>query len=370
MPWAGTRAAAALAARHARRRETEDAPREAAPAKPQKARRRWEDLEQLEEYEALVRIRLDHAVPVREPLVLVSQVQRSGGTLLSRLFDGHPECHAHPYELKIGRGKQHTWPKLDPDRPESWFGALYEPEAGRHLVGGYSKPGLRETDLDVFPFGFLPRLQKRLFDECVAEGRATDARGVLDAYFTSYFNAWLDNQNLHTGPKRVVTGFMPRTIIDEGSVDRFFAAYPDGYLVSLVRDPRSWFGSASRHRPMYEEVDGAIEVWRRSAEAARDARTRHGERVAVLTYEELVREPEATMSRLAELLGIEMSPVLLAPTFNGRPIRANSSDPVAGYGVLAERVDAYRDLLDPAVVARIDELAGGLYEDIRALGRV
>ena len=61
---------------------------------------------------------------------------------------------------------------------------------------------------------------------------------MLDAYFTSYFNAWLDNQNLYTGPKRVVTGFTPRLAMDEGSVERFFAAYPDGTLVSIVRDPR------------------------------------------------------------------------------------------------------------------------------------
>ena len=100
-------------------------------------------------------------------------------------------------------------------------------------------------------------------------------------------------------------------------------------------------------------------------------RTRHGERVAVLTYEELVREPEATMRRLAERIGIEMSrrSCWCRRSTAGRSGRTRAT-PVAGYGILAERGDAYRDLLDPAVVARIDELAGGLYEDIRALGRV
>ena len=62
----------------------------------------WEQLDELGEYRQLGRVRTDHVVRVREPMVLVSQIQRSGGTLLSRLFDGHPECHAHPYELKIG----------------------------------------------------------------------------------------------------------------------------------------------------------------------------------------------------------------------------------------------------------------------------
>ena len=48
-------------------------------------------------------LRLRHAPPVHEPMLLISQVQRSGGTLLAQLFDGHPECLAHPYELKWGR---------------------------------------------------------------------------------------------------------------------------------------------------------------------------------------------------------------------------------------------------------------------------
>ena len=88
------------------------------------ARPLWEQLDELDEYRQLGRLRTDHVVPVREPMVLVSQIQRSGGTLLSRLFDGHPACHAHPYELKIGHKAR--WPKLELDAPESWFAALYE----------------------------------------------------------------------------------------------------------------------------------------------------------------------------------------------------------------------------------------------------
>ena len=57
-----------------------------------------------------------------------------------------------------------------------------------------------------------------------------------------------------------------------------------------------------------------------------------------------------------------MRPELLVPTFNGRPIRANSSDRVQGYGVRAERTEAWRDRLDAETVARVEELAGDLYE--------
>jgi hypothetical protein len=332
-----------------------------AAAKPAK-QNAWEQLDELGEYQELCRTRLEHLVPVREPLVLCSQIQRSGGTLLSRLFDGHPECHAHPYELKLGRA-QPQWPEIDlGDAPKRWFKRLYEEKVGQHLTAGYSKPGLKETDVEVFPFIFLPRLQKLIFDRCLAEWAVESVRDVFDAYFTSYFNGWLDNQNLYSGPKRVVTAFTPRTNLDPDSVQRFFEAYPDGTLVTLVRNPRAWYGSAVRHRRQYEDLETALDLWRQSAEAALAARERYGERAAVLTYEELVREPEATMRGLADHLGISWSPILLEPSFNGRPVRPNSSDAVAEYGVVGSRAEAWRDVLDAGAVERIDALAGDLYE--------
>jgi hypothetical protein len=44
-------------------------------------------------------------VPVREPLVLITQIQRSGGTLFAQLLDGHSKLHVHPSELHIGKPK-------------------------------------------------------------------------------------------------------------------------------------------------------------------------------------------------------------------------------------------------------------------------
>jgi len=328
----------------------------------------WEQLGELDEYERLCAVRLENLVPVREPVVLVSQVQRSGGTLLSRLFDAHPEIHAHPYEVHIGRRRRSRWSKIALDRPDELFEGLYEPKVAEHLAGGYTKPGLEHDDVDVFPFIFLPRLQRRIFDTCLAAKPLESERDVYNAYFTSYFNAWVDNQNLYTGPKRIVTGFTPRMIAHEPSVRRFFRAYPDGKLVSLIRDPRSWYASASRHRPKYQVVEEALEAWRESTAAALAAAQSFGERVVLITYEELVQEPESTMTRLAGRLGISMHPTLLSPTFNGRKIRPNSSDRVVSYGVVAERTERWRELLEPDVISQIEALAGELHERALASG--
>jgi hypothetical protein len=347
------------------------APVQAAPAKVKVPA--WEQLDEAGEYRAACAARRRYAVEVREPLVLVSQIQRSGGTLLSQLFDGHPECHAHPGEIYIGKPRKWDWPPLDLGDRESWFETLYEPLVTDYVREGYVKERPAKgsaVEPDVFPFAFSPRLQKEIFDACVAERSIESERDVLDCYFTSYFNAWLDNHNLYSGPKRVVTGFTPRFTMEPSNVDRFFSAYPDGTLVSLVRDPRAWYASAYKHRRYYRgDLDSTLDLWRRSTSAAIDATERYAERVLVLTYEELVTQTEATMAKVAERVGIAMAPQLLAPTFNGMPIQANSTDPAPRHGILAERVDAYRDVLDATTVERIVEQTRDLYEHAAALAR-
>jgi Sulfotransferase family len=322
----------------------------------------WEELGESEEYAALVRQRLAHLVPVEEPLVLCSQIQRSGGTLLSQLFDGHPEVHAHPHEIKIGWPREANWPPIDVARPAESFERLFEKKALTHFLRGYQKRGAKRDgesspSFDVFPFVFLPRLQKAIFDARSA-GAQTE-RDLLDAYFTSYFNAWLDNHNLYAGPKKAVTGFTPRLAMDAGNRDKFFAAYPDGTLIAIVREPASWYESAVKYSlRRFPDVETALGLWRESTEAALD------DRVVLVTYERLVSQTEEVMARITERIGIAMSPMLLEPTFNGRPIRANSAGEVEQYGILTKRG---KPALDAATTTRVAELAGDLYE--QAAGR-
>jgi hypothetical protein len=193
----------------------------------------------------LPQVCLEHITPVRSPLVLISQIQRSGGTLLNELLDGHPECHAHPYELYIGHPEKHSWPVLDlHDRPEQWFTTLFETPTIRSFREGYQKYGSGADERpELFRFLFLPSLQREIFLKCVAGTHVTSQRAVFDAYMTSYFNAWLNNQNL-SGEKKAIVAFVPRLAIEEIYVERFFSVYPDGKLLSSRKchDPRPHSG--------------------------------------------------------------------------------------------------------------------------------
>jgi len=342
-------------------------PKTQRPDAPAEATETESDFRHAREYQSLARIRIEHTVPVREPLVLVSQIERSGGTLLSRLFDDHPECHAHPRDIEIGYPKKNrNWPPIDLDRPESWFEMLHEAHVGKYRRRGeWSSKRVAER----VPFLFSLELQRTIFETWAANQDVSSRRDVLDCYFTSYFNAWLDNHNLYTGPKKVVTGFVPRLTFDLAEVERFFDDYPEGTLVTTVRNPCGWYASFRADRRGHDDIDGAVGLWRRSASNALEAHERRPERVVVVVYEDLVRHPEATMGRIAARIGITMSPALLVPTFNGRPIAANSSFGVKGEGVLPQRAEAWRANLDQATVSRIELLADGLYERAQTIAQ-
>ena len=144
---------------------------------------------------------------------------------------------------------------------------------------------------------------------------------------TSYFNAWLNNQNLE-GRKRYITAFTPRLSIRQANVKSFFETYPDGRLISLVRDPGNWYPSAHGHenaKNKYDNIDKAISQWNESTETMTRNKIEFDERVCLLRFEDLVGKTETVMRYLTSFLDIDFDPILLTPTFNKAPILANTS---------------------------------------------
>ncbi|HEY9783923.1 MAG TPA: sulfotransferase [Candidatus Obscuribacterales bacterium] len=327
-----------------------------------------------EEYDLLVRNCQQHMVPVTQPLVFISQIQRSGGTLLSQLFDHHPQCHAHPFEFKINHPDTHVWPKIDLAAGHNeWFRVLFEHETIEHLKYGYKKTGSGTVnDHDRFRFPFLPSIQKAVFEHYVYTHEMTNERAVFDCLMTSYFNAWLDNQNLFAGSKKYVTAFSSHMHGRMENFERFFAVYPDGYLIRSIRDPRSWWASAKHQesRQLPNTFAEALDVWKQSSSLTLELLKRYPDRTYLLTFEQLVGDTERTMRDLAAFLGIDFLPILTEPTFNGLPIRANSSFAVKEHGTISEPLERYKNVLSAEETAHIERNALSLYDEVcTRLGR-
>jgi hypothetical protein len=303
--------------------------------------------------------------PVTSPLVLISQIQRSGGSLLSQLFDGHPEVHPHPHELMLGYKKKYVWPRIDlNEHPECWFRILFESMVIKHTKEGYKKG---KEDKESFPFIFNPYRQHKIFLEYIDSAPSLTLRTVFDAYMTSYFGAWLNHQN-DNGKKKFVTAFTPRLSFKQENMDFFFDVYPDGRLISLIRDPRNWFPSALRHGPkLYGDIKLAILQWNESAQAMLRNKKLYGDRIRLLKFEDLVAKTEAVMRYLANYLDIEYEDILVIPTFNQSPIKAHTSFKVENHGILDGTQSRYKTLT-ASELNTIEEMTGDIYS--RALTEV
>lgn len=299
--------------------------------------------------------RLGYIMPVTHPALLISEVQRCGGTLLSQLLDGHPNLHVHPQELQIGRPTKYHWPSLDlQGLPEAWFEALQEQAAQLHATEGYFKiayarKGVPEFRNDVLPFAFSPKLQYQIFTECLRRIEVATQRDILDCYFTSYFNAWIDYQGLYRDPASIKywVGFVPRLYMQEESVSRFISDYPDGKMVLLSRRPDSWFASAKSHMPKeYADIEQSIALWKEGVERAIALATRSPESVMLVPFEDLVEHTLATKAAVLRFAGINQPDSKVMPTFNQLPIKADSSFSANQYGILKETLDRTKYLSD------------------------
>jgi hypothetical protein len=285
---------------------------------------------------------LEHIQPVTVPLALISQIQRSGGSMLNQLFDGHPQVHAHPHELKFGYPKKYIWPPIDlGDRPDRWFEILFEDIVVRHFRYGYKKMAKYK---DTFLFIFLPSLQKELFLKYLGPLDKLTQRDVFDAYMTSYFGAWVNNQNL-LGDKKFATAFTPRLAFMETNMTSFFRTYPDGRLISVVRDPKNWFPSANRHQlDKYGNITKALDQWNESARSMVRNKKTYGDRVCIITFEDLVQRTDSVMRYLADFLKIRFDDILLTPTFNKIPVKPNTSFKLENPGIMISALERYKTL--------------------------
>ncbi len=98
----------------------------------------------------------------------------------------------------------------------------------------------------------------------------------------------------------------------ERYADEILAAYPDGVMIHLIRDPRDRYASAIKRWPNQKgQVGGATARWLYSVGLAKRNLEKYPGRYKILRYETLVSQPEATLRDLCAFLEEEYDPVML-----------------------------------------------------------
>jgi hypothetical protein len=150
-------------------------------------------------------------------------------------------------------------------------------------------------------------------------------------------------------------------------MESFFEIYPDGRLISLVRDPRNWYPSAVRHKPkVYGDIREAVGLWEKSTQAMLWNKEKYGDRVCILRFEDLISKTESFMRYLAEFLEIGFDEILLIPTFNKYDIKANTSFKAKQHGIINSTLHRYKKLAQEELEV-IESMTNELHQEVLSL---
>ena len=129
------------------------------------------------------------------------------------------------------------------------------------------------------------------------------------------------------------------------NMDSFFEIYPDGRLITIIRDPKNWYPSAAKHKPLiYGDINKSLNLWQASARAMLRNRQKYNDRVCIITFEDLIGKTESVLHYLAKFLRIKYDDILLTPTFNKIPIKANTSFKAKRHGIINSTLNRYKSL--------------------------
>ncbi|KGF72268.1 hypothetical protein DO97_10995 [Neosynechococcus sphagnicola sy1] len=276
-------------------------------------------------------------------LILMGQQQRCGGSLLTRLFDSHPQLWVHPTENYSGRPYKYHFPNLNlPASPQQLWVDLQE----YPLIAQGGRGKISKGRYQIYEFQYDPACHQQQFIQQLSTGEDSQRR-ILQAYFSSLFGAIANFQP--PGTPRYYAYFTPRQCL---YAEEFFADFPDGHVIQLVRHPLAYYNSVKSHNRYYD-LEISKFVWRLFYLRAMDALVQGWRNYHIEIFEDLVADPNGVMGRLATRLQIPFVPTLLTPTFNGEPWGGDSNFGELK-GVSPSVIDQYRHHLS---LAEIDAFA-------------
>ena len=263
--------------------------------------------------------------------IFIGGPDRCGKTLVAALLGSHSR-------IAISAVGSNLWPLF-----YRQFGDLAETENADRAIAAlmaYKHVRFMEPDPEALRAAFLagPRTYARLFG--LVQEQHARRRGKP---------RWGDQ-----------TGLVERF------ADEIFAAYPGVRFIHMVRDPRDRYEASLQMWPEGRlRAGGAAGRWLLSTGLATRNRRRHGDAYLVLRYEDLVREPEAIVRRLAAFVGESFEPAMLElgamPDYRAKLAasvgsRAGDGQPAAPL-ITADFVGSYRGRIPVPELAFLQSVA-------------
>lgn len=128
--------------------------------------------------------------------------------------------------------------------------------------------------------------------------------------------------------------------------------FPQARVVHILRDVRDY--CISVNKAWHKDMRRAAHGWARDVERAHRVCRSQPERCIEVTYEDLLRAPEAVMARLTTFLGVEPADVSMLSL--ARPVEARG-DAAGRTEIMRDNFSKFADRLTPRQIRAIEALA-------------
>lgn len=325
---------------------------------------------------------LQDDAPWYERPLLIWGMQKTGTTLLMDLLDGHPHILVYPNELKIKlffRRRYRTREQLiadyklkNPDPLKTFSGY----KGDRWALSNAPLPldevpqnlrGLNEYRGRIV--GLSEEETQQLFDferyyEALDSNLAVgfwSAKDLLISEIKAFAaGARINSNNLKMWALKEVGG------VDV--IDLFLSHFLLGKVVCIVRDPRGAYASRirdwKRRQVNYTFRDQACYLmdYNDSYYKIAHAVAEYGpERMWLVRYEDLVRDTENMMKKLADFCGQPYHPILKQPTKLGRPSVVATSSLPGVKEVFVTSLKRWRTELSAREIALVEAITPALF---------
>ncbi|MEM1414741.1 MAG: sulfotransferase [Myxococcota bacterium] len=261
---------------------------------------------------------------------LIVGFPRSGTTLLQVMLDRHSELCLPPETYLF-----HCLPRL-------W-------KHGRTRV--------RAHYVDrVLGFDFMPRLG-------LDAGDVRDRAEAFPAGWPGAMRASLESYAAARGKRRV--GEKTATHLVE--LPHVLAAFPQATILWLVRDGRDVAVALRGRKAFHDDLARHALNWARAIRMGLELERRYAASVHRVRFEDLIRAPEATLTRVDDALGVGFEPAQLELSRGTDAVPAKERDlKSAALGPLdPSKIGTHRTLASPAEQATMEAIMG---PELAALG--
>lgn len=252
-------------------------------------------------------------------LLMISAMYENGGNTTHRFLDGHPQLFVYPFESQLGT-------RLVVDPMSALFPVKYRwpvfalhwspSEDYRAIIDEECRVRARTPDVSKFrhaPFDFSDEERARLYQAHVGRSGRSRPDNVA-AFFRATFEAWRNHQR--SPEQTVYVGYSPIVIVDAAAI---LTELPDAHILHVVRNPWSAYADTKK-RPVPLSLEQYIFAWTVNQYHALLSQRTWPARVHIVRAEDVMRDSVTTLGRICEHLGLESSPTLSTPSWNGTPL--------------------------------------------------